>query len=57
VRAARVAAYRSERDALLATIDDPGERELALAEVRERHFTGDERQRVEILDRGSVPPP
>lgn len=52
---ARIAAYRSERDALVATIDDPGERELALGELRDRHFTGNERQRVEILDRQSAP--
>lgn len=55
--AARVTEYRSEREALLATMDDFAEREAALNDLRERHFSEDERKRVEILDRGSAPAP
>jgi lipase chaperone LimK len=49
---ARVAAYRAERERVAAeTPEDAEAREAALAALRDAHFTGAERLRVEALDR------
>jgi lipase chaperone LimK len=49
---ARVAAYRAERDRLAARgPDDPAARAGALAALRDAHFTGAERLRIEALER------
>ncbi len=49
--AERVAAYRAERDATLAEIDDPAERARVHAELRAAHFEAEEVRRVEMLER------
>ncbi len=48
---ARLAAYRGERDALLAGVSDPAERDARLAALRARHFAPEEVDRVVLLDR------
>jgi lipase chaperone LimK len=49
---ARVAAYRAERERVAAEApDDAGAREAALAALRDAHFSGAERLRIEALDR------
>ena len=49
--AERLAAYRRERDATLADLEDPGARAEALATLRAAHFDESEVHRIRILDR------
>jgi lipase chaperone LimK len=49
---ARVAAYRAERERVAAAEpDDPEARAAAIAALRDAHFAGAERLRIEALDR------
>lgn len=47
---ARLAAYRAERERVAARLPDDGERAAALDALRDAHFTGAERLRVEALE-------
>lgn len=48
---ARVAAYRAEREALRAESLSDGDYQAALGELRDAHFAGPERARIDALDR------
>lgn len=48
---ARVAAYRAERERIVARESDPVARDAAIADLREAHFAGAERLRLEALER------
>jgi lipase chaperone LimK len=51
----RLETYRRERDALLERrFDDAAEREESLSALRQEHFDGSERVRVEALDRAEA---
>jgi lipase chaperone LimK len=47
----RLAAYRADRDARLAGLEDPAERAAVVAAVRAEHFRDDEQLRIEVLER------